>query len=82
MATKNHYVWVSRRKRLYKIKRHDSQEPLCLGFKKEKTISNNEAWQPRTTMFGLQERNDYQIRRHVSQEPLCLGFKKEKTKIK
>jgi len=45
-------------------------------------LSNNEAWQPRTTMFGLQERNDYQIRRLVSQEPLCLGFKKEKTKIK
>ena len=58
MATKNHYVWVSRRKRLrlnkeawqprttmfgfqegkyYQIRRHGNQEPLCLGFKKEKT---------------------------------------------
>ena len=52
------------------------------GFQEGKRLSNKEAWQPRTTMFGFQEGTDYQIRRHGNQEPLCLGFKKEKTKIK
>ena len=37
MAAKNHYVWVSRRKRLR---------------------LNKDPWQPRNTMFGLQEGKD------------------------